>query len=411
MKNKPGQAAIISVLFFLTIGIIIGTGLASIAYRQTKSAETFIDSIQSYFTAESGVEDAFLRLKQGWGTPSSYVVTLSSSKATINVNSLIDGSLLVYSEGNSKNSIRRVEAVYELSNDFPGFFFGAQVGAGGLFMRGNSRINGNIFSNGPISMAGLTRITDSVVISGIDGIITGAWGTWVDGDLYSPNCTNMNIAGTLHSTNINNCNASSVTASGIPIDTMPMPISQEKINQWKNDAESGGTIGAYTLDNNNIGMLGPIKINGNLVIENNAELIVTGTIWVTGNITLSDSGRLILDSSYGNTSGVVIANGVINLQNDTRSRGSGNPGSYLMYISTNNANPAINIANSAEVDIVYTSNGWINIQGNTKKRAVMGYGINLANSSSITYEIGLQHTSFFSGPQAGWSISTWKEVP
>jgi len=80
-----------------------------------------------------------------------------------------------------------------------------------------------------------------------------------------------------------------------------------------------------------------------------------------------------------------------------------------MLISTATGD-AITIQDSAETDILFTQNGYILIQNSAKLREISGYGIHLKNSVKIIYEVGLQDTSFTSGPGGTWEVTSWKEV-
>jgi len=48
---------------------------------------------------------------------------------------------------------------------------------------------------------------------------------------------------------------------------------------------------------------------GDLDVKNSAVLTITGTVWITGDITLQNTAIMELDSSFGNLSGILIADG------------------------------------------------------------------------------------------------------
>ena len=160
-----------------------------------------------------------------------------------------------------------------------------------------------------------------------------------------------------------------------------------------------------------VNYLGPKKIEGNLTVKNDAQLLITGALWVTGVIDIQNSAIVKLDpASYGSLSGKIVSDGVIILQNNSVSSGSGQAGSYLAYISTSPLKPAIVAKNNAKADIIFTSNGWVDIQNNTILREVTGYGIELENNAKISYEVGLQDASFSSGPGGSWKVTGWQEI-
>jgi hypothetical protein len=137
---------------------------------------------------------------------------------------------------------------------------------------------------------------------------------------------------------------------------------------------------------------------------------MTGTLWVTGNLTMTQSSILELDTAYGNLSGAVIVDGLIDLNNTAKARGSGVEGSYLVLISINSADPAISIDNTFEADILFALNGWVNVKNSTNIREITGYGIHIRNSAGLVYEVGLADSSFSSGPGGSWTVTDWKEV-
>ena len=199
-----------------------------------------------------------------------------------------------------------------------------------------------------------------------------------------------------------------------------MPISDGLVQDWKNAALAGGTCapptcsssGDYTLDNFTSGSLGPIKIPGSMTISNGATLTVTGTIWVQGTISLSNNAIIRLDPSYSENSGLIIADGDISVSNGVTFFGSGQAGSYFMLLSAQNDpnGVVINISNNALGVIYYANNGKIHFSNNATAKEATGYGIELDNNASITYESGLANINFSSGPSGGWDIRSWQEV-
>jgi hypothetical protein len=234
----------------------------------------------------------------------------------------------------------------------------------------------------------------------------------------------LSIGGNAHANTINNCaitddayyqvlSVSTVGGTQYPNSPDPaieqMPISESEIADWKVEAEAGGTIGSYSLTNGAIASLGPKKINGNLVVSNNADLTITGTVYVTGSISLSNGVKLRLGANYGNLSGVVLSTGPITVSNNTVFYTNG-AGTYLMLLS-DATGAAINISNNANTVIFYASQGTVNISNNAILKEVTAYQINLSNGAQIIYESGLASAKFSSGSGASWAIANWQEVP
>jgi len=415
MSYKNGFVVIFATLLILVAALIIVLSAGYISLNSVKSVRNNAYSIKSYYTAEAGIEDSLLRLVKGLNLPASNGLTINGGTATIQVSDSVGGSKSIISQGSILNRIRKIRVIYTINTDHVSFYYGAQVGDGGMIMENNSRVKGNVFSNGSIVGIGGKGYIDysakvATIGSRIEGLIIGQ-------DAYTHNCKNCNIAGSLYYSGGGQENC--IAGQGIkehPVQGPEnLPISNEQINEWKADALKGGTfINNYTVLTGQTDYLGPRKIGGNLVLQNNSTLIINGTVWVTGNITLNNGSLLMLDTSYGSTSGIIIADGRINIINGTNIQGSGQEGSYAMFISTNSsidpASPAIDVMNNAQGAIFFSSAGLIRLHNNMLVREVVGYKLYLDNNAIIEYETGLEDTAFSSGPGGSWELSEWREV-
>ena len=409
------------VVLVLMIGILASIGFGVLA--QQKIIQNMTQGAQAYFAAESGAEDALLRLKKGLNAcspagppPCANTLGVGDTTAKIDISDLVGGARTITSEGDLQDRFRTVQVVYELSSTGVGFFYGAQVGDGGIQLQNSSKIIGNVFSNGNFVHESIAQASGTVQVASAGNKITGALdgGDEVLGDAYAGICENSNIAGVFYGLSQTGCTFSSFVLQSPP-SPIPLPISSTDIATWKAEAEAGGPpiIGPYTRSSGT-SSLGPIKIIGDMIIQNTAELVVTGTIWVTGNVTIQNSAKVRLSPGYGTTSGMIIADGVITLENNTVSSGSGQAGSYLMYLSTYPGVPspssALVIKNFAVADILYTTNGFVQIDNNADLREVTAYGVRLQNNAELTYEIGLGSAVFTSGPGGGWAVTSWHEI-
>lgn len=80
------------------------------------------------------------------------------------------------------------------------------------------------------------------------------------------------------------------TGHGLP-DTLPMPISEANIEQWKEEAEAGGTYTGNMTVGWAGGTIGPKKITGNLTVNGGGTLLITGTLWLKEILSLQVEGR------------------------------------------------------------------------------------------------------------------------
>ena len=576
-STREGQAAILGVLFVMAAMLAATFGAASIGAKETRVANENMRSRSAYFAAEAGIEDAVYRTRRNKNLTSSFEISLNDATAATAV-STIGKTRTVTAEGESASAIRGLEVILKESTDEVQFFYGVQVGDGGLEMKNNSVVNGNIYSNGNIIGSSGAKITgDAFVAGGInenpsiewtnhDGDyffatvssnkdiaqsftasasgalnrisaylgkvgnpsnitvhITGDNGgkpntssiasatlspsavgsapSWVNiafenpatvssgtkywivldygsssavnywnwrkdtSDAYTNNTGKYtsnwssgsaswtNVSGDLAfrvwiggtNTRIENMiigDASAgvgaaranafvdVTVRGVEcpnsnciIDNLPreeLPISDGVIQDWRNIAEAGGVCappicdssGNYALDNGASGVLGPIKIPGNLTLSNNAILTMTGTIWVAGNVALSNNCNISLDASYGQNSGVLLTDGTITISNGCNLQGSGDPDSYIMTLSAKNSptNTVIGVDNNAMGVIYYAHGGRIHFSNNAQAKEATAYGIELDNGATITYESGLSNIDFSSVPTGGWTVDSWQEI-
>lgn len=409
IKKEKGQAVLIAVIFFLIISVVVVSGFAFPTLKQAKIASDLLKSRQGFFLAEAGLEDVAYRIVKGYEVVSPEALLLDNNTATTLIEDSPSGKTLT-AEGDYQSYFRKIKTDLLIAEG-TSFNYGVQVGDGGLVMNNNSVVNGNIFSNGNITAQNNARILGTALVGTPNRISGGR----VSGDVYANVCTggtNLMNVGILHTNNAGNCNNYvSLTTEGLPVIPLPLPISDEEIVQWKNQAATGGTIdGNYILTNGASGSLGPTKITGELIVDNGSTLEVTGTLWVVGKITLKNNATVRLAQSYGPFSGMIISDDIILLDNGSISEGSGEEGSYIMYLSTSNSSQAIEVKNGSEAAIVYTNNGTIKIHNNAFLVEVVGYGVNLQNNAVITYEIGLDNVVFSSGPGGGWAMINWKEI-
>lgn len=420
LNAQKGFIALIIAVFVLLIVLGIALGAALIATNENKISTNAVRSVQAYYTAESGLEDALLRLKMDPSlTNLVYGLDVGGSTANIVIPDSLGGSRTLTSQGDATGRIKRVQAVYKIDADQISFHYGAQVGEGGMVMGNNSRIMGNVFSNG--SITGLGTIDNSVIVAGsgnkIDGLEIGE-------DATVHTCVDSDIGGNL--TYVSGGSVASCDVVGVvnsrpnQIEPEPLPISASQIIDWKTKAGAGGVVTSDVIIDGASSDLGPVQIGTpsqpkNLIITNNSRVKIKGTVYVTGSIVFSNNSVIELDSSaYGSFSGVILADGRITVNNNAVLRGTGQPGSYILILSTNSSldpgTPAINLSNNAAGAIFYASSGLILLNNNMRAREVTGYKIQINNNAVIEYESGLENPIFSNGPGGSWVVEGWKEI-
>lgn len=421
ISNQKGFAALFITILILVIVFGVALSIAILTFGEQRILGNVIKSSQAYYVAEAGIEDALLRLNKGMNFSSPYNLIVGQGTATIEISDSIGGSRTIISQGDMLNRIRKVRAIRAMTTEKISFYYGAQVGDGGMSMGNNSEIQGSVFSNSSVRGAG--HITGTVKVAGSGNRIQDLF---IDEDAYAHNCRDCTIAGTLYywtGGSINNCKAGIRSKAVLP---ESLPVSQENITNWQDEASCNNNpsciySGDYIVPQNTTVYLGPQKIEGDLIIENNAVLVVTGIIWVAGDGLTTDGDvlpdndtEIKLDLSYGFTSGVILADGKIRVENNVKLSGSGIVGSYIMLLSTDPSvdpdDPAIDVLNNAEGAILYASVGMLRLHNNIKIREGTAYQISLDNDAVIRYQSGLENTSFSSGPGGSWRILEWREI-
>lgn len=294
------------------------------------------------------------------------------------------------------------------------FPFSAQVGDGGLTMTNTATVFGKVFSNGDVTGDNKANITEDVWVADDKVLNTMKVGR----DAHAHTIQNATITGSAYYQTIANSTVGGTSYPGYPdTPSQNLPIPDATILQWKNEAAAVGSRGPVTLGNGQKLTLGPTKINGDVILTGNAELIVSGTLWITGTIDIRNTASIYLHPSYSSASGVIIADGMISIDNNTASCGSEgynasknecNPfaGSYAVFISTNTSkvivNPAIRIKNSTGFrGILYANDGLISIENGAEVVEATGYGVRIDNHASITYGTGIFNLLITGNPTIG----------
>ncbi|MBU2219378.1 hypothetical protein KKG15_02730 [Patescibacteria group bacterium] len=423
-NTKNGQAVISVTVFLLIMSLVIISSFSAIVLKETKNSQNFVFSKRSYFLAEAGVEDLSYRIIKGKNYSGQEVIDIDGYMATTNI-TVVGNERHVTAEGDVKKDIRKVEIV--LTTDVgSSFFYGLQAGGGGLLMENSSSVRGNVYSNGSVVGENSNIIRGTVVSAGPSGLIDGVHAT---GTAYAHTITDSYIEEDAYYQSID------IPATTVLGDLYPgspdqplggMPISDEKIEEWKAAAEAGGVINSpcpYIISSDTT--IGPKKINCDLEISGSPTVTINGAIWVVGKITFKNSPIIRIDSSLGNMSVPIIADdpsnrstgSTISFNQSATFYGSGDPNSYVLFVSQNNSaetggsEVAISSNNSVQGKaLVYAPHGEVTLYQSGSLKEITAYKIHLRNSATVIYETGLNSLLFQSGPGGAYTISQWKEI-
>lgn len=436
INPNKGFAALFITILVLVIFFGIVVSIINLTLGEQKISRNIVTSSQAYYAAEAGIEDALLRLAKNMNWVGTSTLNVNGGSATIEISNIVGGSRTIISEGDVLNRIRKIQIVYQVSTEVVSFYYGAQIGDGGMEMGNNARVEGNVFSNGSVTSVQKGYIDDTIKVatigSKIEGLVVGRSYEYClehTCDAYTHNCKNCTIEGALYFSGggAENCEAIEGVKEHPVQESKDLPILQSQIDKWKTEASCSDKPeciieGDYILDGKVTDYLGPKKITGNMTLDNKAILIMTGTIWVVGDVTVRNGAGIQLDPiSYGGLSGILIADGKIHIKPGVTLEGSGEEGSYLLILSTNDSldklTPAIDVDNTTGGGIFYTPNtynerngGLIVIKNKVEIREVTGYQVYLEENAVVNYETGLEDTEFSSGPGGSWEVASWKET-
>lgn len=174
-NEQQGQVALLVVFFVLVISLTVGLSFAFVTVRETALGRDLVRSKKSFAVSEGGIEDLVYRVKSA--KQYDPVETVSIGSVSTQVTTAAAGADVSITSLGDVESANRHSKV-ELTNDTTGvgFFYGVQVGEGGLIMDNSSVVTGNIFSNGNIAAGNSSRITgDTIVATGVTANPSVEW--------------------------------------------------------------------------------------------------------------------------------------------------------------------------------------------------------------------------------------------
>ncbi len=258
----------------------------------------------------------------------------------------------------------------------------------------------------------------SVLVGGdIGSILNMGVGTSGTGDAWANTITNTTVTGNLYCKSGTGNNKTCDTGRAEPIN-VTYPISQGNIDDYKTQAEVGGSTTTVNIGGVTTRNLGPIKINGNLIVGGSGVLNITGPIYVTGYTKFEGSSRVYADSSLGSASAVIVSDGFVEIGGSATVYGSGQSGSYVVLISNDScttstdctSNPSVKVEGAAGAVVLNALNGSVSLSGSAAVKAVVAKTLIMSGNTSLTYESGLADINFTSGPSGSWTKQSWKEV-
>ena len=375
-----GQVLIFALMTTLVI-LIVTIGILSLASREYIQSSYSYKNTESLSLAESGVDFAIDQLGDDVNyAGTSAPVALGNGEYEITVTGtssqkIVTGIGYVPNKDNYKAK-KTVQTVVSLSTNNISFHYAVQIGAGGLTMRSNSTISGNVYSNANI---------------------IGASNSTITGDAYAIGTisaeTKPHVTGTRN--------------PGSPVIEMPTI----DYDYWKTQATTGFTYtGNLTFSDTR--SLGPYKIVGDLTLDSGADLTMTGPIYMTGNIIVNSNTNLRISESFGSSGTILINDGNITINsNSIIHTTSANPKGYILLVTTS-TNPAVSLSSNSTNGLFYALEGGITLNSNSRVTSVVGKQLVIESGAELTYDTGLANAQFTTGPGGGWEIQagSWQEL-
>lgn len=420
--RSRGQVLIVAMVL-LALTLALTTASVSLSSFAARSSGQIAKSRLLTQAAAAGIDRALWCLNQtsgpvcgnapGGGYPGESSLPLGSASVSIIVTAPDYDTRNIAAIASLAGLSKKIQATARRSRYEIAFPYGVHVGRDGLEMDEGAVINGNLFSNGDVYGDKKTKINgDATVASTTLDKVT------VNGTARARAVSNATINGDAYYQTITKSTVSGASYPGSP-DPAPLPLSitPEIVEQFRNDARSGGTLlGNYEPADGAVVSLGPKEITGDLTLENNQTLNLTGTVYVRGEITIDNNASIRLDASYGAYSGIILADGPIHLKNNGVFAGAG-PGSFLLFLGTavggGHHDSAFDLHNNASGAIFYATNGLINLHNNVIASELTGQKIHLSNNAVIQYDSALEDAVFTASPSGLWYIEpgTRRETP
>lgn len=433
-QTSRGAAMMIFVLFFAFATSALLFILGQSIFSDLSDFNRLTDSKQSFQVAESLTDDVVYRRVFGTFDIDS-VETLIVGPVTAQSTTTYDSPSDVYTINTlarKGTTLRKSKAEMSIGVG-SAFNYGLQAGNGGITLANNSRIIGNVYSNGTVLGAGSSEVLGDIVSAGPTGRVEDIHAT---GSIYANTIDHIDADKDAYynvqiGTNAQNPVGGTRNSPWVVAPTSTFPIPTSTIQEWKDVVDDYGTViaatdpacssGTYTIDTSIT--IGYLKVECNLDIKKTGAstiITLTGPIWVQGNLSFTQGPTIKVDPSLGRRSVQMIADNPLNrltsskieIRNSTNFQGSGDSRSYIMLLSENESAKnggsgiAIDISQSANGSMVaYTNSGLVTVGNGIDLRAITGYQINVAQNTDVVYEVGLASLLFTSGPGGGYVLN------
>ena len=430
-KMHKGQAALLIIFVIGMVSLLIGISLTKTGFQGSLMGRATPESLQSFYAANSGVEDAVIKIIKNPDDPITPYQLNNIGGADVNITVGVDGvEKTIRSVGtdvvNSKKYLRRIEAKglnNSLNYNLSEAIF---AGSGGLNLDGTIVLNldgigdANVYSRSTIvgksdkcsdhSHGGDTVFGNATASGSISNVC-------IKKDAYAPNIKNIG-SGTAHI-----LTPAEKPFPNIGVEFTKLYLVGKDPNPYPHDciiAKTGDTSDCA----GGTGILGNRIINGNLTIE--GSLQISGPVWVKGKVIINNDKKNpisiknpsdITDETY---SPMIIADGTIEIRQN--SVFTSYDKAFLLLASTYDDGTDINtcakkgthtIEVNANIDSVffYANNGCVSIDPTASSQitgAIYAKTVSIKNSS-LFYNSNLANSKFIFPGKDKFVLVSFKE--
>jgi hypothetical protein len=400
--RRDGGFSIILATTLIAVILFMSIGLLSVVLVQRMTAQKYEMAIRTLYIADAGVQKAIHCLN----ATSAGVCGATFGPGYIGESDQAIGGGMFSTAVTGSGDEREIESVGSLPSGFSTtlkmrldrrlaasqetmFDFALQV-ENNVNIKPNAEIhNGPIYSNADIGCGNNVVIEKDMYVSKVGGWIDNCD---VQGEAHADNIKKAEITGDCYydaTFQASICHGTEYPGSPTP-EYKDMP--EFDADFWRSEALKGGVISG---DHEPVTgtTLGPKKIEGQLILGNNVVMTMTGPIWATGGVLIDNGATIQLDPSFEERSSLVLGDdpdtpegGVIYVENGAIIAGSGEEGSYILFVSTSTEDPAIEVRNNAEAGIFFATQGAVSIWNNASVVAVAADGASMGDNAIITYD-------------------------
>jgi hypothetical protein len=378
IRDERG-AALVLALALLTVLPILAVAMVFLGRYETAFLIRQRVSDAAFYIADGGVEYALNELQQSsnYTGPTTYSVgNVGQFIVSVSTQGQPSGYYVITSTGYVPNSTsfqakRIVNSVVKLAQQISPVFQNAIASEGNLTLQGTTVVNsdnptgeGNIYSGGNI------LLQNNATVNG-----------------------NASAVGTITTQGKN----TTITGGEDP-GVAPLTFPTVNTTPYISQAQAGGTYnGNYIVASDE--KIGPLYINGNLVIQGNYKVTLTGTVFVTGSVTLQGTP----DTFSFTGSQALVASGNIVMQ--------GNAEEGIPVVISVNGNVTLQGNISTQGSVIYAPNGSVTIQGNPHINGVIvGNTVIAQGNPTIIREVDLSGYPLPGGGSSTITHVSWQEL-